>query len=280
MTDQQKQLEVIARVSDPTAHSRNMQNQRRSHLQHLEKLCLAECKELIAEMDTAYDLDRQANKESRCAMSRFKLLPKANQLLQNKPYQQVFLDNSGCTILEKWLLLNPDSSYPPVQVVEFVLELLDRLPITIEHIEECEVARALQVYSCDKAKMGQAVSQQATHLLQKWQSQLYNLSYEYDEEGLYELQQKELKRKLEVLTEQKFDYRRKGGDDDLGRISKDDELIRKSAQGTFVMYKSCFDFIEKPLPSVEDTYELRQQVKKQKSAKGALASAFVQQKLA
>jgi hypothetical protein len=33
-----------------------------------------------------------------------------------------------------------------------------------------------------------------------------------------------------------------------GRISKDDELIRKSSNGVFVMYKSHFDFLEKPLP--------------------------------
>ena len=53
------------------------------------------------------------------------------------------------------------------------------------------------------------------------------------------------------MTEQKFDFKKKGDEEELGRISKDDELIRKSAQGTFVMYKSCFDFIEKPLPSVK-----------------------------
>lgn len=30
---------------------------------------------------------------------------------------------------------------------------------------------------------------------------VYNLSYEYDEDGLHEIKQRELKRKLEVLTD-------------------------------------------------------------------------------
>ncbi len=58
---------------------------------------------------------------------------------------------------------------------------------------------------------------------------------------------------------------------EIGKISKDDELIRKSANGVFVMYKSNFDFLEKPLPVVEDSHQLRQQVKKQRTAKTQIA---------
>jgi hypothetical protein len=76
-------------------------------------------------------------------MARFLLLEKCKTLLSNKPNQMVFLDNSGCAILEKWLSLNPDGSFPPVQVVEYVLHILAQLPIYIDHLEECEIAHAL-----------------------------------------------------------------------------------------------------------------------------------------
>jgi hypothetical protein len=56
-----------------------------------------------------------------------------------------------------------------------------------------------------------------------------------------------------------------------GLIGKEDELIRKSAQGNFIMYKSNFDFLDKPQALVEDSHELRQQAKKQKTAKGMIA---------
>lgn len=148
------------------------------------------------------------------------------------------------------------------------------LPIELEHLQECDIARALQIYACDKPRMGQHISQQATHLLQRWQVSVYNLSYEYDQEGLHELQQRELKRKLEVLTDLKPRAHKIQGAE-VGKISKDDELIRKSANGVFVMYKSNFDFLEKPMPVVEDSHELRQQVKKQKTAKSQIAQAFL-----
>ena len=38
---------------------------------------------------------------------------------------------------------------------------------------------------------------------------------------------------------------------EIGKISKDDELIRKSANGVFVMYKSNFDFLEMSLLGTE-----------------------------
>jgi hypothetical protein len=57
---------------------------------------------------------------------------------------------------------------------------------------------------------------------------------------------------------------------ELGRSYKDDELIRKTANGRFQMFKSNFDFLEKPLSQVEDSHELRQQVKKRQGAKSQL----------
>lgn len=104
---------------------------------------------------------------------------------------------------------------------------------------------------------------------------VYNLSYEYDQEGIHELQQRELKRKLEVLTEMKPVARARQQDNEVGRISKDDELIRKSANGVFVMYKSNFDFLEKPLSTIEDSHSLRKEVKKQKTAKSSITQAFM-----
>lgn len=80
-------------------------------------------------------------------------------MLGNKEHQLLFLEQSGCAILEKWLTVNPDGSYPPIQVVELVLEVLKNLPIDLEHLQECDIARALQIYACDKPKMGQHISQ-------------------------------------------------------------------------------------------------------------------------
>lgn len=72
---------------------------------------------------------------------------------------------------------------------------------------------------------------------------VYQLSYEYDEEGLHEIKQRDLRRKLEVLR----DFDPNTLQDEDGTVTrKDDELIRKAPNGKLIMYKSNFDFLEKP----------------------------------
>ena len=88
------------------------------------------------------------------------------------------------------------------------------------------------------------MSARATHLLQRWQLTVYKLSYDYDEEGEYEKKQRDLRRKLEVLKN--FDPSSLRQNEDASVTRKDDELIRKAPNGRLIMYKSNFDFLEKP----------------------------------
>ena len=44
---------------------------------------------------------------------------------------------------------------------------------------------------------------------------------------------------------------------EMGMISTDDELIRRTPNGRFILYKSNFDFLEKPKSTFEDSHELR-----------------------
>lgn len=164
LTDQQRQLDLLARITDPS-FSRAEAQRRKSQMEAKAAAALTQTKELIAEMDTAHDTDHHTLNEVKKglsndsqAMNRFNLLPKASQILSNKDNQLIFLEQAGCAILEKWLWMNPDGTYPPVQVVEFVLEVLKQLPIEMEHLQECEIARALQIYACDRPKMGQSIS--------------------------------------------------------------------------------------------------------------------------
>ena len=112
-------------------------------------------------MDSANDLDHQAlaeaiqglRKSSR-AMHRFQMLAKASEVLEKQNNQSLFLDYGGCLVLQKWLMQNPDGSYPPFQVVELVFDVLEKLPITIDHLQEREVARVIQQYACDRPQFG------------------------------------------------------------------------------------------------------------------------------
>jgi hypothetical protein len=75
----------------------------------------------------------------------------------------------------------------------------------------------------------------ATKLLQKWQTVVYKLSYDYDKEGQHEIKQRDLRRRLEVLRE----------NDNSKKLREDEDLIRKTPNG-FIFMKQNFDWMEKP----------------------------------
>ena len=155
-----------------------------------------------------------------------------------------------------WLARNPDGTYPPIQVVECVLSVLDHLPIGQEHLESCNIAHMVTQYaagdsSAEEGDIPQGLISAATKLLQKWQTVVYQLSYEYDKDGQHEIKQRDLRRRLEVLR----DMEKQALQDSLGLgsknfVSREDDLIRKTPNG-FVFLKQNFDWLEKPQSNID-----------------------------
>lgn len=90
--------------------------------------------------------------------------------------------------------------------MECVLQVLDKLPITQDHLESCQVARAVTQFAASNGtgsenQIPASLISTATKLLQKWQTVVYQLSYEYDKDGQHEIKQRDLRRRLEVLRE-------------------------------------------------------------------------------
>lgn len=186
------------------------------------------------------------------------MIGELTNLMNKKHIQQVFLVNHGCRFLEMWLERNPDDSYPPVQVVECVLSVLDRLPIDQEDLESCNIAHMVTQYAASETSGGEdceipkTIISAATKLLQKWQTVVYQLSYEYDKEGEHEIKQRDLRRRLEVLRdlEKQAMQESLGYDKSKGIASREDDLIRKTPNG-FIFMKQNFDWLEKPESSVD-----------------------------
>ena len=79
------------------------------------------------------------------------------------------------------------------------------------------------------------------------------------------MRHRELKRKLEVLRD--FDPLDLKSREDGTMTLKDDELIRKAPNGTFIMHKSNFDFLEKPESLEPEELEAKYPSKHRKAAK-------------
>ena len=85
--------------------------------------------------------------------------------MKRKGVQNWFLELSGCSVLERWLSPNPDQTFPPQQVVEVALDILDALPIELEHLQNCNIAKVLRLYAAGIARMDASIMQRTTHLL-------------------------------------------------------------------------------------------------------------------
>ena len=78
----------------------------------------------------------------------------------------------GLNFLEAWIERNPDDSQPPLQVVESVLIVLDKLPVSQEALSDSNIGRLLaseyaQSNHTSEPLPAEIVSS-ATKLLQKW----------------------------------------------------------------------------------------------------------------
>ena len=178
-------------------------------------------------------------------MHRFKMINEVQELLKKKHIQDIFLEMQGCRFLEMWIIQNPDNSFPPIQIVECVIGVLDLLPISQEQLESCQVARAVTYFAAsgDDKQFPASLVSSSTKLLQKWQTVVYQLSYEYDQDGTHEIKQRDLRRRLEVLRDMdKQTAGTKPGDED--------DLIKKTPNGFIFLKQNC-DWLEKPESTVD-----------------------------
>jgi hypothetical protein len=102
------------------------------------------------------------------------------------------------------------------------------------------------------------LSTRALNIIQRWQAIVYNLSYQYDKEGVHELKQRDLRERIKQLAYSK----------DMSNA--EEQLIKRGPNGNIIMSTSHFDFIEKPSVTVNP----RQICQNNESTKFKIDKAF------
>lgn len=75
------------------------------------------------------------------------LLKEVDTEMRKKFIQFEFLEQGGIQVLSDWITINPDSTYPLVQVIELVFDILENLPIDSHHLEHSNIAKILSLYA-------------------------------------------------------------------------------------------------------------------------------------
>ncbi len=116
-------------------------------------------------------------------------------------------------MLADWIDLMPDGTFPNINLVEGVLNCIDSLQMDTDYLEGTNLGQVVQYYAEGIAKMPQ-VKKLAMQILDKWSRIIYKINTQYDPEGKYDINYRELQRKLGAIRERHDEKREEDAEDE------------------------------------------------------------------
>ncbi|OBZ83588.1 Transcription factor IWS1 [Choanephora cucurbitarum] len=131
-------------------------------------------------MRNASEEDSVANGERRPALAKLKMLTEASTMLTNKHLYDAILDNGLLDVIRLWLEPLPDRSLPSLDIQSEMLGVLDKLPISGDHLRESGVGKIVYFYS-KSPRIEPAMKRKADQLVAKWSRMVIKRSENYKE---------------------------------------------------------------------------------------------------
>ncbi|KAI7900686.1 uncharacterized protein BX663DRAFT_488298 [Cokeromyces recurvatus] len=131
-------------------------------------------------MRQAAEEDAIANGERRPAISKLKLLGEVITMLTNKHLQDAVLDNGLLETIRLWLEPLPDRSLPSLDIQNGMMDILDKLPISGDHLRESGVGKIVYFYT-KSPRIEPAMKRKADQLVGKWSRLVIKRSENYRE---------------------------------------------------------------------------------------------------
>ena len=205
--------------------------------------------------------DQISAKNKKPAFHKLKLLPIIESFLSNYKFQREFLkeegQDAGCGILQEWLKKNADGTYPPINQLTKMIDILYNLKLEIENLKDSQIGKYIMDIS-KNFKINKGVMKKAKELVEKWSRQIYGINSDYREylhenEIIYE---KNLNRKREKSSNLECELKIGEGrekkpvfEEIEADNSKKDTNIFTHAR---IPKKGLFDFNKRPIPSVSE----------------------------
>ncbi|CAO3668037.1 unnamed protein product [Rhizopus stolonifer] len=139
-----------------------------------------ELSELRDRMKSACEKDTIANGNRQPALAKLKMLNEVSNTLTNKHLQDLILDNGLLEAIRLWVEPLPDRSLPSLDIQQAMLDILDRLPISGEHLRESGVGKIVYFYT-KSPRIEQPIKRKADQLVAKWSRLVIKRSVNYKE---------------------------------------------------------------------------------------------------
>lgn len=101
-------------------------------------------------MTQAYEKDVANNKQGKPALEKLKLMDKICKKLKHQTFASYFLDSNGLDVINNFISMLPDGSWPLSSLRSKILEIIYKLPATIEHLRSTRLGRTLALLQASK----------------------------------------------------------------------------------------------------------------------------------
>lgn len=220
----------------------------------------------ISKLRECVEEDKQLQRENKPSLEKLKFLPKIRTFLANIHYQREFLDQDGLEVLQNWLKRNRDSTYPPLNQILTILELLFNLNnIETDHLQRCNIGGYVMEISNSKS-VSSNIKNKANELIKKWARIIYKISVDYSKNE-YENDDS----KYQEFKENAFSYYddefneniHENNDEDNNegvtkknkkstQISLDNFQEYEAYNNSIIPKKGLFDFTKRPISYIEE----------------------------
>lgn len=211
----------------------------------------------LAKLREAIELDKQSLANKRPALEKLKLLPQISKFLSNTYYQKLFLQYQGLELLQEWIKRNRDGTFPALNQISQMLDLLNNLSLSLSHLKSCQIGGYVMELS-KSTKVSKQIQNKAKDLVEKWSRIVWDINTNYSdidsENRMYEM----------IYQRNKRNRSEDGSDDEYrkenieGVENKKEESVTNKRESDLYSHaripkKGLFDFTIKPESNISDT---------------------------
>ena len=224
-----------------------------------------ESQKFIGKLRECVEEDKHLQRENKPSLEKLKMLPKIRTFLANIYYQKEFLDQEGLEVLQNWLKRNRDGTYPPLNQISTILDVLFNLNrIEIEHLKSCSIGGYVMEISNNES-LSKNIINKAKEIVKKWSRIVYRINVDYskneienDDSKYREFKENTRKFYEDEDIEDKAEEEEEGEEDDEGKIKRkelkdvplENLLEYEIYHSSKIPKKGLFDFSKKPISNI------------------------------